>query len=309
MLYILLTLICKNKQTMIQEIFDFFTGITKNSWRDVVISSMLIPLVFYLFTKLCTWLKSILPLNLVLAGFRKSKKDILIFLSQLSAASNQSQLTPNQLYVCQFPQPQPQNQTYLESRPFHNIDPLWSQADGQCAAEVYNLLGQINKHKGFRIANLQRDWTEHFSPIFSIGFNPKTNDLMNYCSPINFQLGTNCDELSITGHNLVLGDTYPSDAGILQKTYMSNSKLPVFILAGIGTTGTETSGKVLNENCISFGKLYGSRSFCVLFKTDITRGSNYYEIMGVYPKPKLYRALWYPITFIKWHNKKIYPTN
>jgi len=102
MLYILLTLICKNKQTMIQEIFDFFTGITKNSWRDVVISSMLIPLVFYLFTKLCTWLKSILPLNLVLAGFRKSKKDILIFLSQLSAASNQSHLSPNQLYVCQF---------------------------------------------------------------------------------------------------------------------------------------------------------------------------------------------------------------
>ena len=65
--HILLTLISKIKQTMIQEILDFFTGITKDSWRDAVISSLLIPLVFYLFTKLRTWLLSISPINLVLA--------------------------------------------------------------------------------------------------------------------------------------------------------------------------------------------------------------------------------------------------
>lgn len=90
---------------------------------------------------------------------------------------------------------------------------------------------------------------------------------------------------------------------------MTNSKMPVFILAGLGTTGTEAAGKVLNENCISLGKLCGNGSFCVLFKTDITKGSNYYEIKGIFPKPKLYRAFWYPLTFIKWHFKKIYPTN
>jgi hypothetical protein len=158
MRHILLTLISKIKQTMIQEIFDFFTGTTKESWRGVVISSLLIPLVFYLFTKLRTWLISIRPINLVLAEFRKSKKDILIFLSQLSATNNQLQLTHNQLYVCQFPQPSSQNQNNLGSRQYQNIDPLWSQADGQCAAEVFNLLGQINKYKGIRIANLQRHY-------------------------------------------------------------------------------------------------------------------------------------------------------
>jgi hypothetical protein len=297
---------------MIQDIFDFFTGITKDSWRDVVISSLLIPLVFYLFTKLRTWLTSIKPLNLVLAGFRKSKKDILIFLSQLSGANNQNhqlQLTQNQLYLSRFPQPLPQNQTNLGIRTYQNIDPVWSQSDGQCAAEVFNLLGQINKHNGFRIADTLRDWNEHFSPIFSVGFNPKTHDLMNYCLPINFQLGANGSNLSISGHNLALNAAYPSDAGILQKTYMPNSKMPVFILAGLGTTGTEAAGKVLNENCTSFGKLYGRGSFCVLFKTDITRGSDYYEIKGIFPNPKLNRALWYPITFINWYLKKIYPTN
>ena len=41
---------------MIQEIIDFFTGIPKASWRDVVLCSFLIPLVFYLITKLRIWL-------------------------------------------------------------------------------------------------------------------------------------------------------------------------------------------------------------------------------------------------------------
>jgi hypothetical protein len=259
---------------MIQKVLDFFTGITKDSWRDVVISSFLIPIVFYLFTKLRTWLVSTQPINLVLEGFRNSKKGILIFLSQLSAANNhndQLQLTQNQLYLSHFPEPLPQKKNNLGKRLYNNIDPVWSQSDGQCAAEVFNLLGRINKHDGCRIADTLKDWNEHFSPIFSIGFNPKTKDLMNFCSPINFQLRANDTNLSISGNNLGLGSAYPSDAGILQKTFMTNSSMPVFILAGLGTTGTEAAGKVLNENCISLGKLYGRGSFCLLFKTDMTR--------------------------------------
>lgn len=297
---------------MIQKIIEFFSGISKDSWRDVVLSSLLIPLVFYLFTKLRTWLVSLRPLNLLLAGYRKSKKDILIFLSQLSGATNQNnqlQLTPNQLYISRFPKPLPQNQNTVGLRAYQNIDPVWSQSDGQCAAEVFNLLGQISKHQGFRIADTIRDWNEYSNPVFTVGFNPKTHDLLNCCTPINFQLGSNGMNLSIQGHASALGAAYPADAGIVQKTFVSNSNVPVFILAGLGTTGTEASGKVLNENCIALGKLYGSSSFCVLFKTDITRGSSYYEMTGIFPKPQLYRALWYPITFYKWYRKKIFPSN
>ena len=304
--------ILKTNNHMIQEIIDFFTGIPKDSWRDMVLSSFLIPLVFYLITKLRIWLESIQPKNLVLSGFQKSKKDILIFLTQLSGVHNQNNqwhLTQNQLYLSRFPQPLPHNKTNLGIHTYHNIDPVWSQSDGLCAAEVFNLIGQINMHNGIRIADTLRDWNEHFSPIFSIGFSPKTHDLINLCYPINFQLRKEFNNLSISGNNLVLEAGYPCDAGILQKTYTTSSKVPVFILAGLGTTGTEAAGKVLNENCISFGKLYGRGSFCVLFKTDITRGSDYYEINGIYPKPKLFRALWYPKTFINWHLKKIYPTH
>jgi hypothetical protein len=249
---------------------------------------------------------------LVLEGFRNSKKDILIFLSQLSVANNHNnkfQLTQNQLYVSRFPQPLPQDQNNYGIFKYQNIDPVWSQSDGLCAAEVFNLLGRINKHGCFRIADTLKDWNEHFSPIFSIGFNPKTFALMKYCSPINFQLAPNMSNLSISVNNLALGEAYSSGAGILQKTFITNFRTPVFILAGLETIGTEAAGKVLNENCISLGKLYGRGSFCLLFQTDITRGSDYYEIKGIFPKPKLYRALWYPLTFIKWRLKKIYPTN
>lgn len=295
-----------------KQIIDFFTSIPIDSWRDVVLSSFLIPTVFYLFTKMRRWLVSIRPINLVLAGYRNSKKVILIFLSQLSRENNLNNhlhSTQNQLYISRFPKPLPLNQNNLGIRTYQNIDPVWSQSDGQCAAEVFNLLGQINKHNGFRIADTLKDWNTHFSPIFSIGFNPKTLDLMDYCSPINFKLEANDSKLSIPEHNLALEAEYPSDAGILQKTFTTNSNTPVFILAGLGTTGTEAAGKVLNENCIALGKLYGSGSFCVLFKTDITRGSEYYEIKGIFPKPNHYRALLYPLTFIKWNFKNMYSTN
>ncbi|MDD3033657.1 MAG: hypothetical protein PHT25_03580 [Bacteroidales bacterium] len=289
---------------MFKEIIDFFSGISKDSWREVVITSFLIPLVFFLFTKLWTWFVSIKPINLVLARLRKSKKNILIFLSQLSGVNN-----TEQKYVAHFPQPLPQNITNLTEQYYKNVEPVWSQADGQCVAEIFNLLGQIKKHSGFRIADTIKDWKELNSPVFSIGFNPKTRDLMKICSPINFQIDINGTSLSIQGHKFALGSDYPADAGILQKTYMKNSNMPVFILAGLGTTGTEAAGKVLNENCIPFGKLYGSSSFCVLFKNDITLGGDYYEIMGIFPKPQLYRFFLYPITFIKWYHKKMYPTN
>ena len=81
----------------------------------------------------------------------------------------------------------------------------------------------------------------------------------------------------------------------------------MFILAGIGTLGTEVSGHFLNKHCIDLGKLYGEKSFCVLLRTNITKGKDYYEIKAVSPKPCLFRSMLYPITFIHWHTKKVFP--
>ncbi len=289
------------------QIINFFSNITTETWQDVVLSSLFIPFIFYMATKLRTWLVLLRPLNRLLAGYRKSKSDILIFLSQLSGSTNQHQLNPNQTYITHFPQPLPQNKNNLALQKYYNIDPVWSQSDGQCAAEVFNILGQINKYKGFRIADTIRDWNKHSNPVFTIGFNPKTRDLLTYCNPINYNLTNNDMNLSIDGHALVLGANYPDDAGILQKTFRKNTNIPVFILAGLGTTGTEVAGQVLNQNSIALGKLYGNNPFCALFKTDITKGGSYYEIKGIFPNPSFFRAFWYPITYFKWFHKKVFP--
>jgi hypothetical protein len=296
---------------MIEQVIHFFIDIPLDSWRDIFLSSFIIPLVFYLFSALRKYFISARPLNQVLAGFRKSKEDILIFLSQLSSAQTQGtqlKLGQRQLYVARFPMPTPQNQANIAIRNYTNIDPVWSQSDGQCAAEIFNLLGQVKKHQGFRIANTIRDWNIYSKAIFTVGFNPKTVDLLSICNPVNFKLDETGNYLSITGHEYTLNSLYPLDAGVIQKTFLSSTGKPVFILAGLGTTGTEAAGKVLNENAIAFGKLYGSSSFCVLFQTDITRGGSFYKIKGIFPRPILYRALWYPKTFFHWYRKNVFPT-
>lgn len=292
---------------MFQKVLDFFTSISKSTWQDIVLSSIFIPLVILSLSKLRVWLISLHPLNLIFKGYRNTKNDILVFISQLSGANNQGQLNPGQRYVARFPQPLPYNQANVGFMAYQNIDPVWSQSDGQCVAEVFNILGRINKDQGFRIADTVRDWNDRSNPLFSIGFNPKTSDVRNSCVPINFQLAANGTTLNIDGHNPPLGCVYPDDAGIVQKTFLENTDIPTFILAGLGTTGTEVAGRALNQNCIGLGKLYGNKPFCVLFKTDITKGNSYYEIEGIFPKPNLLRAFWYPFTFINWYRKKVFP--
>jgi hypothetical protein len=291
---------------MLNRIIDFFLNIPKDTWRDVVLSSMLIPLSFYSATKLRIWLESLRPKNSIFHGYKSAKNDILIFLSQLSAADDQQNMKTNQKYITSFPKSLPNNRNHLETQNYINIDPIWSQSDGLCATQVFNILGQINKYQDFRVADTIIDWNKRSNPIFTIGFNPKTIDLINSCAPINFQLNENGTTISLKEHMLILDAIYPNDAGIIQKTFISNTNIPVFILAGLGTTGTEVAGKVLNQNCVALGKLYGNKSFCLLFRTEITKGSSYYDLKCAYPKPQIIRALFYPVTYIKWYKKKLF---
>ena len=133
---------------------------------------------------------------------------------------------------------------------------------------------------------------------------------MGDCFPINFNYPQDFTYLAIEGQsNLKLRPNYPNDAGIIQKTYFKKTKIPIFILAGLGIMGTEVSGNVLNKHSVEIGKLYGSNPFCLLFSTDLTKGKEYYEIKGIYPKISIYRKILYPITFYKWHKKNVFPTS
>jgi len=296
---------------MLKDIADFFRSIPKSSWQDIVLTSVVIPIVIYLYTKAKNWITTIRPVNLLLKGYRSSKEDVLIFLSQLSGAVNVGpnavQLNPDPKYIATYPNAIGANQNATATRIYQHVDPVWSESDGRCAADVFNILGQAGVTKRFRIAETIGDWSRQASPIFGIGFCPKSVSLLKDCEPIYFQGSHDGSDLKLKGSDVVLGCVHPNDAGIIQKTFLKNTKTPVFILAGHGTTGTEVAGNLLNQFCVALGKLYGDQTFCVMFAADITKGREYHDIKAVYPRPPLWRAFFYPLTFIKWYRKKVFP--
>lgn len=295
----------------INNVISFLSITDKTIWQDVVLSSMLIPSVFFIFQAIKKWLINSRPIRRLLKDFLSPHTEVFIFLSQLSACEpvdtsrRAYKRSENQIYGASFPFPLPTDKNNVGYKHYQNIDPVWSESDGRCASDVFNLLGRAGKKDNIKISDTVKDWTRHNNPIFSIGFNPKTQDLENECQDIMYKYKDG--NLSISGNDLVLDSVYPNDACIIQKSFIKNGSAPVFILAGIGTLGTEVSGHFLNKHCIDLGQLYGSKSFCVLLKINITKGKDYYEIKAVSPKPCLFRSVLYPITFRRWYTKKVFP--
>jgi hypothetical protein len=289
------------------EILDFFKISDIHIWQHVFLVSFIIPLVLYFRKQIQKWYLHTRPINLLLKGYKQAELEVLIFLSQLSGALPTYERNLTQKYVASYPEPLPTNQGNLGYDRFQNIDLVWTEADGRCAADVFNILGRGSITKNIRIADTIIDWNKRDNPIFTIGFNPKTKNLIRTCAPIWFEI-SDPRFLQIEGHNLRLDAILPNDAGIIQKTFIRNSSIPVIILAGLGANGTETAGYFFNQNFVHLGKLYGNRPFCVLIKTDTSQSRNYYEVKAIYPRPPFLRMVLYPITSFRWSRKKIFPS-
>jgi hypothetical protein len=289
---------------ILSSVKNFFFHIPSDTWRDVILNSIIIPIVFEFYSQLRSiWLNSY-PLSQLFYGYRNSDYEILVFLSQLSSfrigLSNPS-------YFSNYPSPLPNNHNKLATKNFQNIDPLWSQSDGKCVSHILNIIGKINITLNYRIANTILDWRNHYNPIFTIGFNPKTVNLYNYCNPLYFDV-SNGNSITIQGHSFVLDCNYPKDAGIIQKTIITETNSSVFIIAGLGTTGTEVAGYLLSSNAVDLGKLYGNKAFCLAFKTDMDMAEVNSVIKGVYPRPHWSKAIFYPVTYFKWKTKNVFPS-
>jgi hypothetical protein len=283
---------------------NYFYHIPNDTWSDVFLSSIIIPIVFESYTQLRRFWINSRPLNQLFNGYKNSLNEILVFLSQLSTVRNG---LSNPSYFSNYPYPLPNNQNNLATKNFVNIDPLWSQSDGKCLSHILNILGRINNTQNFRIANTILDWRNHYNPIFTIGFNPKTVNLYNYCNPIFFDV-INGFSITVKGHSFELDCNYPKDAGIIQKTIITETNSSVFIVAGLGTAGTEVAGYLLSSNAVDLGKLFGKSSFCLAFTTDIDIAEGNSVIKGVYPRPHWSKAFFYPFTYFKWSRKNVFPS-
>lgn len=279
-----------------------FTGVeNKSVWQDVLFSSFLIPIMIFLGIKLLKWWNKIRPSRLVFKDYINKDSRVFIFHSQMSSADDNWNLKDNPKYVTRFPQPTPTDHANLGVQRKLNIDPVSSCADSECVADVFNVLGLVNKTKNIFIGDLINDWNIWSDPIFSVGFNPKTDKLIERCSPIFFEL--NGTALKVKNMNISFDSYLPNDAGVIQKTFDKESKKSVLILAGLGTTGTSEAGCVLKNNFIKLGKLFGNNSFCVFFKVKIDEGKNSSLIQKITPKPKWFRIIFYPVLYFSFKKK------
>lgn len=282
--------------------FLSFTGIDdKTVWQDVLVSSLLIPIIIFWGVKFLKWWNSIRPTRLILKGFVSKNSLIYIFHSEMSGADDSWNFNQTQKYITRYPDPSPTDHTRLNVQQKLNIDPVSSCADSECVADIFNILGLVQKTKNIHIGNLINDWNMWSNPIFSVGFNPKTHKLIERCDPIFFELSDAC--LKVKGTSITFNDILPNDAGIIQKTFDKESKNPVFILAGLGTLGTSEAGFVLKNNFIRLGKLFGNNPFCVFLKVKIDEGKNSALIQKIVPNPKWYRIILHAVLYFDFKNK------
>jgi hypothetical protein len=291
---------------MLTTITSFLFVKDKAIWQDVVLSSLCIPFVFWVLFKFRQWYNSQRPLNVLFKGVLDANQ-VLIFISQLSAADSTLQKISDPKYFTSYPSPTATDRFNLEHKGYRNIDPVWSESDGRCVADIFNVLGNVGKIKNVRVADTQKDWGRNNIPILSIGFNAKTIDLLDICDPINYKgYPINPGEyLQIDGSEKKCYSVVPNDAGIIQKTFFKKSDVPVFLLAGLGTMGTEITGYFFSQNAVGLGKMFGSRAFCVLLSTNATRGREYSSIEAMWPKPSLMRIILHPIVYYQW--KSFFP--
>lgn len=282
-----------------------FTGITDITvWQDVIISSFLIPIVFFSVTFLIKWWNEKQPLNELLKDYLSDDTPIILFLAQLSPVNERKQINHQQQYVVKYSNPLPTDKNAIAMDGRINIDPLWAEADGECLADIHNVLGRAGKIKNIGIGDLIKDWGNWHKPTFTIGLNPKSLKLIDKCEPIYFNLS---DSLNIKGHSIILNSIMPNDAAIIQKTFIKKSDTPVFILAGLGTTGTATAGYFFRENAVEIGRLYGNNPFCILLKVTVDEGKMSAVAVAAYPNPSFFRIIKHPLTYLKFRRKSIFP--
>ena len=283
-----------------------FTGIEdKTVWQDVLISSFLIPVVLFIMLKVYYWWNKLRPSRQIFENFTKEDTDIYVFHSQMSSADDTFNRLTNPKYITRFPQPLPTDHANLGQQNKFNIDPVCSEADSQCVADVFNVLGAVDKTKNILIGDLIKDWNRWSNPMFSVGFNPKTHKLVERSGVILYEL-TSDAKIKIKGTSTSFDCVMPNDAGIIQKTYDRENRNPIFILAGLGTIGTSAAGNLLKDHFVSLGKLFGSSPFCLFFTVKIDEGKNSASIQKITPKPNLSRIIMYPFTYLSFSRKNYF---
>ncbi len=274
-----------------------FTGVDdSNTWKEIFISSILIPVVIFLSLALHNWYKNARPLWQVLHGFSDASNNIYIFLSQLLPVNEYGVENTQQKYVIRYLNPIPSNGLRTNKADRRNISPVWPEAEGLVLGNIYNLLGKLKRTDNIHLGSLIHDWEKIQFPTICIGFNPKYDQIKELCNT-DFTYNRSSIQLKDSNNSI---SPYGVDGAVIQKTYYNNTSIPIFILAGLGIAGTKASGYILSKYAVDFGKLYGRKPFCILIKTSSKDGLESSVIVEMTSNVSWLNKIKYPFVFLKY---------
>ncbi len=285
---------------MLQAIEHYLIPKDLSIWQGALLDAILIPFVIIAVAKIIKFYDSKRPGKLLLSKFCNQGKRVLIFTSQLSSLLPTGGLNLNPQYVAIIPHKTPTG-TKILTKGYQNIDPVWSEADGECLADIYNVLGKVDKTENIDVGNINKHLDDWDSSIFSVGFNYKTDMILKKYKPVHFSL--KLGGVKLKNSKKIYSYINGVDHSVIQKTLNEDTGQPAFVLAGMGTLGTAAAGYYFRNNYIDMGKMFGDESFVILLSANLGEGKTSARMIKSYPKIKTLNKIFHPIVYWEKYRK------
>jgi hypothetical protein len=267
----------------------------ENIIRGAILGSIIIPLILFLMRKIVNFLTDREPKKLLFGQLVSQNKPCYIYFVKLF--DNQRTNSYSYNLTDYFP---PETSNRISQK--INTPYVWAEADGQCAIDLVNILGNVGKLKNIFIKDPSKDWDLWEGNIICIGGSEKANAILDRCDKKFCTLSDDKTRIKMPSEE-ELDAVGGEDYGMIQKLKDPNTGFDCWIIMGVGVMGTLSAGYYLRNYAKELGNMLEGREFCCLIKSRFQHGPASAMLYKVWPKPYWYKKFFHPILWIKKYRK------
>ncbi len=169
-----------------------------------------------------------------------------------------------------------------------NISKVWPEVEGEGLAELFNLLGRIDKRDNINIIPTSQGLSNWSDNLIVLG--AQAIKSLEFYKTMN-NVGYRMDDKEIYDNDT--GEIIPRENddqygyGLIIKAKNPHSKSKKsfgFLLGGFGTLGTRASIYYFTHNIDKLGKAYGDKCFSLVIRARTVSGYKSAEVMEKYTK-------------------------
>jgi len=252
------------------ELFGISYEIWSGAILGAVIGAIIIPIMFWIFSKSGTYWENTRPQNQLFGHLRFQEDKCQVFIRDfLIDRSSKLKVINPRIGIAEVP----------------NVFQLWADVDGKATADVLNVLGQIGKTKNISIVKISQDtgqWNSHVIVIGGQGV--KSFEFYRNFENVMYSMGDS-QILDKNGKSIPREDGY--GYGIILKArnpFKTEGDGVGFLIGGFGTLGTVVASHYFREHFKDLGKQFGSKCFGIIVRASITAGEEAVEKLNQYDK-------------------------